>query len=306
MDVAVKPGITFDTDHRLLTMKLRKPPEAVWGTSTGKIMPAKPGRRLRRLQVSLLDKPEVVREFSEKLTEAAEDLLLDSYDLWACAVRRIGESVLGTRKNNHRPQWQQDNAERLEQISREKREAAKFRKDGGHKRLYKQAVKKARQQVAVIASAWWLSKDRSIQKAIDNKDPQYQHAGYRELRGVLYRPKRPLQKLRDAKGAFTATKTGRLARWREYFEELLNVSREVSDDMVGPIQRVPSEHHLGVSPQFLETVAAVRRLKAGTAPGVDGIETERIKSLNDANLRVFHEHLERIWRRLDPLSSQCL
>ena len=95
-----------------------------------------------------------------------------------------------------------------------------------------------------------------------------------------------------------------MARWREYFEELLNVSREVSEDMVGSIQKVPSVRTLGVSPHFFETVAAVRGLKTRKAPGVDGVETEIIKSLNDVNLRIFHEHLERIWRRLEPMPEE--
>ena len=42
--------------------------------------------------------------FHAKMTELAEDMLLDEYELWARAVRLVAEDVLGTVQPVSRPQ----------------------------------------------------------------------------------------------------------------------------------------------------------------------------------------------------------
>ena len=113
MDVAVKPGAVFDTDHRLIKLKLRIPPMAYWprgqsdrGVSCRRGRPA-------NLNVHLLKQPEIAGRFNAKLTDLAEDMLLDEYELWARAVRLVAEDVLGTVQLVSRPQWQVENEAEL-------------------------------------------------------------------------------------------------------------------------------------------------------------------------------------------------
>ena len=116
----------------------------------------------------------------------------------------------------------------------------------------------------------------------------------------LSRRKRPAE-LRDGKGQLIPTQTDRLARWREYFPDLLNVPGVVQSSHFDSLTPVPLAVALGEPPTFVETLAAVRRLRNGKSPGPDGLHAEVLKSLDCVNLRVLHEHITRVWVGADDM-----
>lgn len=59
---------------------------------------------------------------------------------------------------------------------------------------------------------WWSGKAAAVQQAVDNKDPNYQFAGYREFRQVFTFGHKPFPKLRDANGQLLHTNPERLRR----------------------------------------------------------------------------------------------
>ena len=170
-----------------------------------------------------------------------------------------------------------------------------------HKSIYRSACKAAKRQVSDILNAWWQSKAKEIQAQVDNRQPQHQYAGFRELRTTLNAGRRPIPKLRDSTGQFLHTKAARVDRWQTYFNDLLNVPTTASLDHVAVLNRRPPQDDLANAPTFIETIAAVKRMKKNKAPGPDGLNAELLHLLTLPNLRVFHDHVLRVWTRVMPM-----
>ena len=65
-----------------------------------------------------------------------------------------------------------------------------------------------------------------------------------------------------------------MARWREYFQKLLNVSGDIESKALENIQQRSINTALYEKPTMDEMVRAIKRLKDGNAPGGDGISLE--------------------------------
>ena len=57
-------------------------------------------------------------------------------------------------------------------------------------------------------------------------------------------------------------------------------------------------------PSFEETLAAVGRLKLGSAAGPDGIEAEILSALDATNKRTPHEFFVRMWTGVDAMPEE--
>ena len=111
-------------------------------------------------------------------------------------------------------------------------------------------------------------------------------------------------KLRDGKGNLICTRSGRILRWREYFEGLLNVPSGVKQIQMDKIEALVPEPSLDEVPRFEETIAAVGRLKAGRAAGPDGIEAELVSALDPINLRALHEFFVCVWTGVESMPEE--
>ena len=87
-------------------------------------------------------------------------------------------------------------------------------------------------------------------------------------------------KLRDAQGELIFTLSGRVSRWREYFDELLNVPAVASQAQMDKISELPQAVCLDQVPSLSETVAALGRPKTGRASGPDGIKAEILMAVD--------------------------
>ena len=107
-----------------------------------------------------------------------------------------------------------------------------------------------------------------------------------------------------AVGNLICTRSGRILRWREYFEGLLNVPSGVQQIQMDKIEALVPEPSLDEVPRFEETIAAVGRLKAGRAAGPDGIEAELVSALDPINLRALHEFFVRVWTGVESMPEE--
>ena len=160
---------------------------------------------------------------------------------------------------------------------------------------YRTVCKANKKKVRHILNKWWMAKAQAIQEAADRNKPNHQFKGFRELRTVFGLGKRAPCRIRDKKGHILHAKPERLDRWKEYFEELLNVETEVSEDRIGLIARVTECKDLGNPPSYEETLAAISTLNMGKAPGPDGIPAELLAVLNPTLKRTMHEIICQIW-----------
>ena len=291
MDVCVKPGIKFHTDHRLVQVKLRFAPCSYRGASGSRGEGSSFERKPSPLNVTNLHLPNVL------LSQMRTDELTDTYAGWEHGVFQAGKTVVGVRQLQNLPQWKLDHAAELQILSDQRKEAFLSWQKGGAKADYQAVYHKCKQEVHAIMNRWWTATATHIQEQVDSKQPQHRHAGFRTLRAVLACGQRPAPRLKDAHGNFLHTKTGRVLRWQEYFQELLNVPSVSHDHFVAGLQSCPVKQSLADLPTFSETLAAVCRVKPKKACGPDGVPGDLLRSMSLPNLRVLHEHMVRVWVR---------
>ena len=301
-DVKVMPGYTHNTDHRFLKVQFAVPPRAMLGKFYRTVDGGMRDARVSRLQVEGLKTQVVVDDMNLQLHSLmAEGFFDEGYELFGYAVRKVASKCLGEVSRDPLPEWKKTNADRLAELSLQKREAARGSPLGCQSKEYKQARRTAKKEVRRILNSWWASKAESIQAQVDAKDHNHQFAGYRELRRVLASSRRAPGKLRDAQGELIFTLSGRVSRWREYFDELLNVPASAQQMQLDKVSEVPRAAALDEVPSLCETVAALGRLTTGRASGPDGIEAEILMALDPVNIRALHEFFVRIWMEFEPM-----
>ena len=295
-------GYRHNTYHRFLKVQFAVPPKAALGKFYRSVDGGGREARVSRLQVDGLTTPGVVDDLNTQLHSLmAEGFFDEGYELFGYAVRKVASKCLGEVSRDPMPEWKKANADRLAELSIQKREAASKSPLGCQSKEYKRVCRDAKKEVRRILNTWWAAKAESIQQQVDAKDHNHQFAGYRELRRVLATNRRAPGKLRDAQGELIFTLSGRVSRWREYFDELLNVPAVVSQAQMDKVSELPRAVSLDQVPSFSETVAALGRLKTGRASGPDGIEAEILMALDPVNMRALHEFFARVWMEYEPM-----
>ena len=303
-DVRVMPGLDFDTDHRLMRLDLQvtRVCKQPWGRH--RCQTAGHLRRIPNLDLTKLKDPDTVADLNSRFADIVGEGLTDEYELWSHGLRRCAETSLGFVKANQRPQWQLDNQAALAALSCKKQEAFRRRNSGASAfQEYKEVCKDNRKQVRRILNTWWATQAEEIQQAVNRKDPNHQYQGFKQLRRVFHHGRRPPAKVRNRQGVLLSSRPERLARWKEHFHDLLNVSASVNADITG-LTAVTENADLQKLPVFAEILAAVSSLKHNKATGPDGISAEILQSLSHAALRSIHEHICQVWQGVVPAPAE--
>ena len=219
LDVAVKPGIGFDTDHRMVKAKLRFPPKAFRGKRLVPVTHVE--TRPPALNVFSFGNSDHADTFNTTMQDFLQDELTDSYDLWGYGVRRAAELAVGLTPTKVLPQWKIDHQDELSEISRRRQQAYDAWMLGGSTEVFRQERKAAKLAVRRVLNTWWATKASDIQREVNDRGPQHQFAGFRSLRSVLGTGKRPAPKLLDSTCTPLLTRTAHLNRWRSYFYTLM-------------------------------------------------------------------------------------
>ncbi|CAF3906760.1 unnamed protein product [Rotaria sp. Silwood1] len=105
--------------------------------------------------------------------------------------------------------------------------------------------------------------------------------------------------IHDKQGKLLTNGHERLHRWSKHFRELLNVSSTVDPSIIQRIsisQISPEEQkRQDKPPSLLEVEEAIRRMKSGKAPGMDGLSTDVIKAGGRALSTRLHALFVEIW-----------
>ena len=171
----------FDSDHRIFSINFRvlAPAKQYWGRQTH----VTETKRIPRLNVSNLSRNDTVDQYNQLLLDMTRADLVSDVDLWQYAARRAGEKFCGDQVGPARPAWQEDNSEELAQLASQKQQAyRRSRSDPTTIPLYKALVRMHKHRVRQILNEWWANKAAEIQAEVDTKSPNYQYAGYRQLR----------------------------------------------------------------------------------------------------------------------------
>ena len=160
----------------------------------------------------------------------------------------------------------------------------------GNKERYTEADKVATKSVSRDLDHYWDAKASELEDAVCRGNTHY---FYRECKRLHKGTIRTQATLKDADGNFIETKEEQRQRWTEHFTKVFDT------DFGGTFSRncpwtVKPLADLG-APTVTEVHRAIRRLKAGKAPGPDLVLAEALKELSPAALERFANFLRMCW-----------
>ena len=68
-----------------------------------------------------------------------------------------------------------------------------------------------------------------------------------------------------------------MSRWREYFSDLLNCPATAREEALASLDQYPVQEVMANLPTLEEILAAIKSVKSGKTPGLDGIPAEIYK-----------------------------
>ncbi len=219
----------------------------------------------RRLSMYELDEMEgvdrVCKVFAEEVCAACEEV---------CGVRKRGRGVQGTawwndevkqaveQKKKAFDEWIASRGRREE---REKREVY-MRK----KREVKRVVRESKRRI-----------DEEFGRNLSMKWRENKKLFWKEVKKVRRRERGSNRGVRDRDNRLIVRKREKIRRWKEHFEGLLNVENENSAHVIGwgiaGRRRERREEDIRRG----EVVEALKKVKTGKAPGIDGVCGEMLK-----------------------------
>ena len=83
-----------------------------------------------------------------------------------------------------------------------------------------------------------------------------------------------------------------VSRWREYFSDLLNCPATAREEALTSLDQYPVQEDMANPPTLEEILAAIKSMKSGNTPGLDGIPAEIYKyggaALHAQLLKFYH------------------
>ena len=81
-----------------------------------------------------------------------------------------------------------------------------------------------------------------------------------------------------------------VSRWREYFSDLLNCPATAREEALASVDQYPVQEDMANPPTLEEILAAIKSMKSGKTPGLDGIPAEIYKYGGTAQLLKFYRN----------------
>jgi exonuclease III len=160
---------------------------------------------------------------------------------------------------------------------------------------------RAKKKIKARQLEYWDEISMEIETAIKQHDPATAYSMIRRLRGGRTNVENlPIQ---DKRGNLLLNSQERLDRWKEYFNELLNVPSNVNASVLHhiPIPTIPTTEQLRQDklPSLTEVQQAIKQMKSGKAPGNDNISADVLKAGGLPMAKWLHEVFVGIWQNED-------
>ena len=127
---------------------------------------------------------------------------------------------------------------------------------------------------------YWDEISLETETAIQQHDPASAFATIRRLRGGKQRVEN--MPLRDKTGTLLVNSSDKIERWKEYFQQLLNVDSVVDQTLIDQIQPAhisfQKARRQEKPPTIGEVQQALNQLKNRCAPGNDNITADLLKA----------------------------
>ena len=276
LDVRVKRGAELSTDHHLVVCSLRFPKP--WSNRK-----SRQSAVTYRIKWEALEEDKVRKQFASsmsskfrQLPDVSEDVEME-WSLFKSAIISSAAECCGQKRlrvaagsEKRTPWWNQD----VKEAIRAKKDAFKAllqnRLSSDLQSRYSEARKAAILAVKQSKEKSW----EEFGRRLDSDQRTANKVFWQTIRRLRGKKSNTTASIKDSEGNILSNENDILARWREYFKDLLNPVEATSNDT----QEVM--HSEEVVFTAAEVASAVRRLKSGKAAGEDEIRPEMLKAMN--------------------------
>ncbi|CAF0787582.1 unnamed protein product [Rotaria sp. Silwood1] len=164
---------------------------------------------------------------------------------------------------------------------------------------YKRLRKLAKTKIDKRQTEYWDEICEEIESSIKLNDPANAFNIIRRLSGKMKRVEN--MAIKDKHGKLILNSTDQLERWREFFDELLNVSSSVDLQLIDQIKiqsiEKKEEERQNAQPTIPEVRKALNQMKSRKAPGYDGITADLLKAGGEPVIKWLHEMFSDVWKQ---------
>jgi hypothetical protein len=164
---------------------------------------------------------------------------------------------------------------------------------------YRMLAKMVKNKVEARQREYWEEISVDIEKAVKDHDPATAFQIIRRLRGNGMNTEHIA--IHDKDGNALTNSEDRLYRWREYFDEMLNVNTVVDEKI---LQQIPKPRldqkelsYQDAVPTIDEVVRAIQQVRNRRAPGKDEIPVEILKAGGQPLAEWLHEIIRDVWEQ---------
>ncbi|KAI5747504.1 hypothetical protein M8J77_015356 [Diaphorina citri] len=299
-DCRVKRGPEIGSDHHLVVLEMTTERR---GQTKNK---ERTQNKSRAIKTYKLREKEAQKNYQDKISEKVSLISTESEnleDMWAkwktiileSAAYVCGISTKGPfRKLTH---WWSEEIKTMIHLKKSlwrKYLASRTRTDYEEYKTQRIRVKNA---VLVAKSNSWKEFGEKMENAYKDNRKLF----YRILKRLRTDKECPLKFIKDRSGNLITSPEGIMERWKQYFEELLadsnNLSSPSSQDPTSNIEpSTYSETEGNIT--MGEMKAAIAKLKLGKAPGADNITTEMVKYMGPAGEDLLLKVIQLAWIQL--------
>lgn len=291
LDVKARRGPEIYSDHYLIEGKIK----------VGGGIHSKEKRKTKRREILKIHKllnEDIRKAYGELVDEEMKKINLENENLeylWSefkNAIYTATKEACGTaviRENKKQTSWWRED---IRKAVKEKKEIwrryLKNRNEQNY-RSYKEIRKYCKE---LIISAKRQNWEEFGQKMENNKEGNHKLI-YRVIKSKKKKKQLPLIQLKGKDGKLITDQDEVMNRWREHFEELLNIGKKtgVNEQVRQQTEDIQEEI------QMEEVTEALGELKAGKAAGYDMIKAEQIKFLGEIGVKVLHRLINIIWKK---------
>lgn len=298
-DIRVRRGPEIYTDHYLVMAKIcisESKKERGIKSKKQKSKEVIRNYKLRQTEIATRYKKKIGKEMKEL---NSLDVNTDLEVLWASIkniIRKAAKETCGTiRINKHKKQTNWWNEEIQEMVKMKKHMWRKYLKEKTIENYlqYKQQRVKAKELIKAAKQQSWEEFGEKMEKDSQTNQKLF----YKILKTIRTNKKYNNKYIKSKEGQILEEDKEIMARWKEYFEDMLNTTKKIQkyeEQEEEQVKRELTEEH-DQEIQIEEVKEAITKIKLGKAAGYDDISPEMIKNMEERSIEILTKLFNKIW-----------